>query len=192
MIENEAVYINGLFASGLEIFHLRKPDASIEVLRKLITSIDKIYRNRIAVHQHFELLEEFGLKRIHLNEATRQNITEKQLIEWKENNLFVSTSIHNPESIKSLSEYYTYAFIGPVFPSISKPSYSSQYDLTNVGKQYPNRKVKLIALGGITHENMNQLDGFDGVALLGSIWNNPENSVLEFEKCRQTENMSLQ
>lgn len=53
-------------------------------------------------------------------------------------------------------------------------------------KQRTNFSTKLIALGGISPENIQQTleNGFDDVALLGSIWNSNK-SIENFKKCQQ-------
>ena len=85
---------------------------------------------------------------------------------------------------EELSSVFDYAFFGPVFESISKPNYVSNLDFKKELEQRKNNKTALIALGGITSENIKTAltFGFDDVALLGSIWNN-NHSIENFKLC---------
>ena len=83
-----------------------------------------------------------------------------------------------------LSDHFSYAFLSPVFDSISKADYKAkQFDLSLRKKT----STKLIALGGITEENQYRaIDmGFDGVAMMGSIWNS-EDKIKTFKNISQS------
>ncbi|MNH43075.1 Thiamine-phosphate synthase [compost metagenome] len=45
------------------------------------------------------------------------------------------------------------------------------------------RKTKIIGLGGITHQNIQEVKqlGFDGTAVLGTIWNNKTTAINNFK-----------
>ena len=87
-----------------------------------------------------------------------------------------------------------YAFLSPIFDSISKAGYKSKFDLHEL-KNSPllaRRGVggEVFALGGIDEHKIDicrQL-GFAGVAVLGTIWNN-KNPIEKFlrikEKCQK-------
>lgn len=167
----EASLINQLFDEGLLVFHLRKPESSSQELVLLLQEIDPINYTKIALHSHHYLAKSFGITRLHYTEASRKQLTEINLSEQKVENT-LSTSIHSISDYKILTEHFSYAFLSPVFDSISKPDYQAQkFDLTEVDK---NSNTKLIALGGIDETNYNKAYemGFDGIALLGAIWKN--------------------
>jgi thiamine-phosphate pyrophosphorylase len=68
----------------------------------------------------------------------------------------------------------------------SKEDYSPKTDLFEDIKNRTNFETKLIALGGIESKNTAQTleNGFDNVALLGTIWN--QNNPLEnFKSCQK-------
>lgn len=67
----EECIVNKLFESGLHLLHLRKPGADRETLERYIRGIRPRFRERVILHDHFELAEEYGLRGIHLkyNEA---------------------------------------------------------------------------------------------------------------------------
>lgn len=179
-VSNEAAIINQLFDEGLCIFHLRKPESSSQELVLLLQEIKPIHHSKIALHSHHYLAKSFGIDRLHYTEASRKQLTE---IDFSENENILSTSVHSVEDFKNLSENFNYAFLSPVFDSISKPGYQAvKFEL---GIQN-NKTTKLIALGGINETNCNTAYdmGFDGIALLGFIWNN-ENPIKKFSKIAQ-------
>jgi thiamine-phosphate pyrophosphorylase len=86
----------------------------------------------------------------------------------------VSTSFHSLQQLRTdWGPVLSYAFLSPIFDSISKEGYSAarfnRHELRQVLTQCP---FPVIALGGITSENV--LDakhmGFAGAAVIGSVW----------------------
>ena len=65
--EGETEIVNELFRAGLERLHLRKPGAGRESLEEWIGRIKEEYRPRIILHDHFDLVLQYGLGGVHLN-----------------------------------------------------------------------------------------------------------------------------
>jgi len=176
LFTGEANAVNQLFDSGLLLFHLRKYNNSNSEIVNFINQIESKYRSRIVLHQFHEMANEFGLKRLHFSERDRLSKSEVEFKQLQQSGMILSTSVHSVEEYENLSSVFDYAFLSPVFDSISKPDYKAQ-------KFEINKKstIKLIALGGINESNCQLVYemGFDGVALLGSIWKS-ENNVEEF------------
>lgn len=181
MFENEPAVINQLFAAGLKLFHVRKPEAGEYELRTLLTAISEEYRSGVVLHQHHHLMGEFGIRRIHFTESQRIKLTESDYRSMENTDLVYSTSVHSPEAFQTLNEVFRYAFFGPVFESISKSGYKPEKE-TNADFA-KHRSTKLIGIGGITQANASSVfgKGFDGVAVCGTIWQS-ENKVEAFEK----------
>lgn len=97
-----------------------------------------------------------------------------------------STSVHNIDDFNDLKHSYNYTFLSPIFPSISKPNYFPKINHFKTLKQRTNFDTKLVALGGISPENIQHAleSGFDNVALLGTLWNS-SNPIENFKKCQQ-------
>lgn len=169
--------INQLFEAGLQIFHLRKPTADRSVYQKILDGILPEHHNRIALHHFHELASDYGIKRIHHTESFRKN---GEAHHFTGNNIF-STSIHQIEDIDNIGRYQ-YSFFGPVFNSISKPDYAGVADADFRLNNSTNTKI--IALGGINLNHIDQVKemNFDGIALLGSIWNEPARALANFKK----------
>jgi thiamine-phosphate pyrophosphorylase len=180
-INNEAIIVNQLFNEGLEFFHLRKPKYSLKELSLLLSQIDNKYYSKIALHQHHKVAEDFGLNRFHYTEENRKKLKDDDLYKHKVKGRMLSSSIHDAEEYQNLSSHFDYVFFGPVFNSISKSGYSSilknDFRIPSLGK------IKMIALGGIDNSKINETKkyGFDGIALLGNIWNEPKNAIKNFK-----------
>lgn len=183
-IVNEINTIHALFECGLELIHVRKPDFSKEEMKVYLSKITKDYRSRLVLHQHHQLALDFGINRIHLTQGTRAKWdldTEK-----KQDQFIKSTSTHCIEDFNALDKFFEYAFLSPVFRSISKENYHSKIDLFEAIKIRTNYSSQLVALGGIESINIEKSlrNGFDNVALLGTIWNS-ENPIKNFISCQK-------
>ena len=173
----ETEIVNELFDQGLQLFHLRKPSFSESDYRGYIKEIKATYRSRIVIHGNYHLMEELGLNGIHLNEAARNNPEVRKQISQISPNV-ISTSFHSWQEILENDFRYRYVFISPVFDSISKQGYTANIELEGAKKtkeelQISNRYCpEIIGLGGVEAEGLKTLHqfGFDGGALLGSIW----------------------
>ena len=178
MLPGEASIIQQLFAEGLEVFHLRKPNADEQAVRQLIEAIPAKYHDRIVMHGFFHLMEEYGMHRWHFREEHRMQTSEEGLVQLKEKGYTLSTSVHEIPVLQNLSSHFSYAFFSPVFDSISKQQYKGvagdDFYLKDEQKAVP-----VIALGGIDADNVSKLPAmnFDGAALLGAIWNEPEKAA---------------
>ncbi len=186
-LKNEVSIINQLFDAGMHHFHLRKPTATAQEVRIILEGIRPEYRERVVLNQFYYLSEEFGIKRFHFSTEKRVNLEYK---EWIKEGNTLSTSTHSFEEYKALDSYFEYAFISPVFDSISKPDYKKVELKIDLSQK---NKVKLIALGGIDAKNCSDLNqkGFDGIAILGSIWKS-EYPVQTFENINQLWNIHVQ
>ena len=181
-VTDEATIINALFDEGLEILHLRKPDAAVDEIRILIEKIKPQYHYQIALHQNHEIAADYGIKRLHFTESNRKELHEKPLIQLKVTNFIFSTSFHKVAEYHSLSFSFVYTFFGPVFNSISKQGYVSTLPVDFVFPVQVNHP-KVIAIGGIDAANIQKAMHmqFDGVAALGTIWQKPGESIQQFK-----------
>lgn len=181
-IAEEATIINNLFDEGLEILHLRKPGVATDEIKGLIQKIKMQNHHRISLHQHHELTRNFDIKRLHFTEKNRIETSDEVLTKLKGANYILSTSIHQVQKYNSLSTAIDYTFFGPVFNSISKPGYNAVTENDFIFPVEGNH-LKVIAIGGINATNILQLKKmqFNGAAVLGSIWQNPSESILQFK-----------
>jgi thiamine-phosphate pyrophosphorylase len=176
MVVDEVGIINGLFDAGLMVFHLRKPNYSPEALHELLNGIKQEYHDRIAlpaVLLDTPLFERTESKMVHFFEHLRHLTLPDVFKKLQEQGLTLSTSIHEATTYGLLHEAFDYTFFSPVFDSISKNGYKAM-DKKELSVLKQKRETKVIALGGIDEHNCLQAldEGFDGIALLGCIWEN--------------------
>lgn len=159
--------LNALFEEGMEYLHLRKPHTEAIYSERLLSLIPEQYHKRIITHDHFYLKEEFNLLGIHLNHRNPE-IPDKY-------SGHISCSCHSIDDVKRRKALCSYVFLSPVFDSISKSGYNSNYsdlELLRASKEgVIDRKV--MALGGISLDNIQRAKdlGFGGAAVLGDLWN---------------------
>jgi len=178
VFKGESKLINQLFEAGLQVFHLRKENVDEAVYRKIIEGISPEYHPQIALHHFHSLANDYNIQRIHHRENFRK---ERDNVELPENKIF-STSIHHLADTEQIKQYQ-YSFFGPVFNSLSKPGYRGVIP-PDFRLEKQQATPKIIALGGIGLTEIDQAKtmNFDGVALLGSIWNDPSLALTNFKK----------
>lgn len=176
-LNGEAAVINDLFRAGLSCFHLRKPGSSAGQLGALLDRIDAAFYPRIALHQHHGLARTYGINRLHYTEEARRQTSEDILESNIQQGYLLSTSVHETQHLSSPGPF-KYTFFGPVFDSISKPGYRSAVKPGFRIKTAPGKPL-VIALGGIEAGHLPAIKemGFDGAAVLGTIWQQPEKAI---------------
>jgi thiamine monophosphate synthase len=160
-VPREAECMEGLLEAGLERLHLRKPGWAVEVL---LERLAPRWGSRLVVHGSAELAARYGVERVH-----RVN----------------STSVHSWEEFRALPPGLDYAFISPVFDSISKPGYRAAADLLEIPPgPLPCRPV---GLGGVSADTIGLMltRGWTGAAVLGWIWEKPREAVSRFEQLKK-------
>jgi len=179
--KDEIGSINSLFEEGLSLLHIRKPDFSEFEMAQFVHQIKLEFRSKLVLHSHHQLADDFGIDRIHFSEKERKTIRVNN-VESK----IISTATHSVKDFNSLSSDYEYAFLSPVYASISKENYFPKTNLLEDIKQRTNFDSKMVALGGIHSGNIEVTlqNGFDNIALLGTIWNN-DHPTKQFKLCQQ-------
>ena len=166
-LPDEAAHINALFEAGLEILHLRKPHSSVDEVESLVQSVSEPFRNRIILHEHFGLVEKYGLKGIHLN--ARNPVAPEGY------HGHISRSCHSLQEVEEWKPSCDYVFLSPIYDSISKEGYGAHFTAEQLQDARLRGLIdeKVVALGGICADNIPEVNsfGFGGVALLGDIWN---------------------
>jgi thiamine-phosphate pyrophosphorylase len=184
-IDNEAKLINSLFDAGLRRFHLRKPYWNNNQFVELLSGVTPDYHRLIALHQHHYLAERFDIKRLHYPELQRFNTDVQMIRSQKKEGYIISTSVHDLNLLPAL-QHFDYVFFSPVFDSISKKNY-----LSNLPRDFKLNKNKIktdiIALGGVDKSNLYTVKtmGFDGAAVLGTLWNEPHRAVERFKELKE-------
>jgi thiamine-phosphate pyrophosphorylase len=177
-VPDEQYVLNLLFCEGLTTFHLRKANYSTRQMMACIEQIPAVFRSRVVLHSHFELIGEYGLRGAHF---TRKYTYADLLRDHRpalraDGRAFAhqSFSLHSLPEIRRTDPVYDYLFLSPVFDSISNQGYNSRFRMHDLQRflHAPAPRPAVIALGGITDAVVGAVfeSGFDGMALLGHIW----------------------
>jgi len=187
-IPNEIARIRELMAN-YDYLHIRKPEYSQEKMEEFINQLSLDIRPRAILHSHYYLVHKYDLKGINLNKGVLNQIFDiddtgsceiQTLIQSDERILvnrkcvdYVTYSAHSVEEICSLTFQTEYNFLSPIFDSISKENYPSNFkDLSKLKCKLGSCPRSVIALGGVQDERQIKGLGFDGFAVLGSVWKN--------------------
>ncbi len=189
----EPAVLGELFAVGLTDYHLRKPTWTRDQLADFLRALPPIFRRRIVLHSHHDLVAEFSLAGPHhrdqsichllSDKSEEAEAVDKQnanpvcnLLSDKKSGGLVSRAVHDLDALESVFFRYDRLFFSPVFPSISKPGHTPAGDLDRERLQRlltgTPRFAEVIALGGIDDTRIPECKalGFDGVAVLGAVW----------------------
>jgi thiamine-phosphate pyrophosphorylase len=181
ILSDEQQLVHELIQSGLQTFHLRKPLFSIDEMRNWLQKMQRSDHHRVVIHSHWSLTKEFQLKGIHIGATVWKKLPVTEQQAWwtyaKENQLTISSSVHNQEEINRLPQEMDYVWLSPVFESLSKQAYKSDYNTEQfdawVKELKEKKQTKVYALGGITSTHIPELvqRKFDGAVVLGNVWN---------------------
>ncbi len=180
---NEKEQLIYFFNNGLSLLHVRKPGISENELKVWLSFFEEKYLQKMVLHQHHQCAEVFPVKGIHLKESFRLENRETVVYveKFRRKNLSVSSAFHELGKLKKEAILFDYAFLSPVFTSVSKKNYQGRNFNVN------GRREKLIALGGVRPENIQKIKamGYKGMAVLGAVWL-AEDPVQSFEEIYKT------
>jgi thiamine-phosphate pyrophosphorylase len=162
----EVPALEGLFAAGLDRYHVRKPDWPAAEVEAWLRTLPVTWRPRLVLHGHAALATQLGLAGTHVRDGAEEFLGSP-----------LGRSCHDlPTLRRRLGSYATLIF-GPVFPSLSKPGYGPAPDfpweeLTAALAARTRAQAQVIAIGGVTEARLPRCAalGFDGAAVLGAVW----------------------
>lgn len=172
-VADEGKKIAALLDAGWHRVHLRHPQASRTDIRNIIESLPPRLHRKLVLHGHFDLTNDFNLGGLHLNHRCP---TPPSLYRGP-----LSRSCHSVEEAIRC-EGMQYVTLSPIFDSISKQGYNSAFT-PDALRTLDMVKIPVIALGGITPENISHLTpyNFSGYAMLGAIlWDGNLKTVRDF------------
>lgn len=169
--------------------HVRKPKATFMEMLTYLLQFSEKERQRIVLHQQQQVSLVMGINNLHVPTPLRQAGSYPQ---ENTEGLTMSTSTHSWDEFNALSNHFQFAFISPLFPSISKKGYGHKQQIDSRVER-KNRHTEAIALGGIDATKLTYLKdkGFADYALCGAIWHSP-NPIDELTKCYEIIHSSSQ
>lgn len=177
-----------LFEEGLDNLHLYKPDTSPIYSERLLSLLPEETYNKITVHSHFYLKEEYRLAGIHLDRTS-----EPIPVGYKGK---ISRTCFDLTELKEMKKQSAYVFLGNIFQSQSDPAAPT----LNINElEYAAERglidKKVFAIGGINADNIQLVRelGFGGVVICDDLWSkfNIHNQmdykelIAHFEKLRK-------
>lgn len=159
--------LSSLFDVGLDNLHLHKPGAAPMYSERLLTLLHDDYYNKITVHGHFYLKEEYGLKGIHIDDAKTQPPAG-----YKGH---VSRTCHSLDELKEAKKKSSYVFLRNIFDSLTDGNEKASFTQDELEDAADHGLIdkKVYALGGMNLENIRTARelGFGGVVVCGDLWN---------------------
>lgn len=163
----EAAVINQLFEAGLGTLNLRKPSWSKEETAAFLDQIDEKYYTRIVLHDHYDLVDDYIVKGVHLNSRNSEDALYSDCFK-------ISDTLRSIDELENTESEYRFHFLSPVYDSISKEGYQSAFSKEELQEACDKGLIRrnTIALGGVTEDKLEELDsfGFGGAAMLGDFW----------------------
>ncbi len=167
-LPNEVEVVRWAFDKGLSYYHLRKPKWDQSRVRRFLKELGVEYSSKLVLHKRIDWANSLGLSRIHLGDGQFLN----------GDRLTASKSFHFLEDLEFSKEDLEYAFLSPIFDSISKPGYGRAFAEERISSFFKRRALDkfksypVFALGGVDEKSLIQAKqmGFDGVAILGAVW----------------------
>jgi hypothetical protein len=97
----------------------------------------------------------------------------------------ISTSVHSWKEFEALPAGLAYAFISPLFDSISKPGYRA--DTALLRQPEGSLPCLPVGLGGIGADTIGEMisGGWKGAAVLGWVWEEPREAVKRYEQLKK-------
>jgi thiamine-phosphate pyrophosphorylase len=165
----EVPAMEGLFAAGLERYHVRKPSWTEPELEAWLRGLPVAWRARIVLHQHPGLAGVLGL-------GGRHEKGDSQRAEG------TSRSCHDLASLRRYLRSFGQVMFGPIFPSLTKAGYGPAADFpwielrTILRVRDERASARVLAIGGVTAGRLERCAelGFDGAAVMGAVWNEPD------------------
>ena len=164
----EAKRISWLLTSGAaDIIHIRKPQAELADVERLIQELPARLYDRLVLHDHQQLALKYHLRGVHLNSRNPEPPAE-----WGG---AVSISCHSLEELAlARRQPYAYISLSPIFDSISKPGYHSAFTAQQIAQARAQGLIdhRVMALGGVTFNQVKSVlnMGFGGAMILGDAW----------------------
>ena len=164
-VEEDKILVT-LFEEGMDNLHLYKPLTSPVYSERLLSLIPEDFYNKITVHDHFYLKEEYRLNGIHIDTPT---LTPP--LNYKGH---ISRTCTKLEQLKEMKKQSNYVFLRNIFDSQSEEQ-KSYFTMNDLEKAADNGLIdkKVYALGGMNTDNLQIARdlGFGGVVICGDLWN---------------------
>lgn len=156
-----------LFEEGMDRLHLYKPNSSALYSERLLSLIPDNFHERIVVHNHFQLGNEYHLAGIHLDSSSVQpprKVKDK-----------IGRTCEDLAFLKEMKKNANYVFLRRIFPHPDNKNKSASFTREELEKAAECGLIdkKVYALGGVDLDHIRQARdlGFGGVVVCSDLWN---------------------
>lgn len=165
-VEEDKILVT-LFEEGMDNLHLYKPATSPVYSERLLSLIPEEFYNKMTVHDHFYLKDEYRLCGIHIDTPV---LTPP--LNYKGH---ISRTCTNLEQLKDMKKQSNYVFLRNIFDSQSEPTQKSNFTMNDLENAASCGLIdkKVYALGGMNMDNLQIAKdlGFGGIVICGDLWN---------------------
>ena len=158
--------LTALFDEGMDMLHINKPDSEPLYAERLLSLLPSNSYEKISVHQHYYLKQEYDLRGIHIDNpetATPEGFRRH-----------VTRSTSKIDTLKELKKQCDYVMLHSLFDSLHDEVKASltQEEMENA-RNHGLIDKRVYALGGMSLESIRQAKdlGFGGVVICGDLWN---------------------
>lgn len=159
--------ISALFDEGLDMLHLQKPNSEPVYCERLLSLLPNDCYNKIRVHEHYYLKQEFDLKGVHIN-----NPDAPVPDDFKRN---VTRSTYRISDLKEMKKKSDYVCLHSLFDSLHNEDEKASLTIQEMEEARNKGLIDkhVYAMGGMSIENIHVAKelGFGGVCICGDLWN---------------------
>lgn len=156
-----------LFEHGMDNLHLYKYESSPMYAERLLSLLPDDSYDKITVHDHFYLKEEYGLAGIHLDSVDASVPDGYRGRRGR--------SCNDLRLLREAKKNANYVFLHNVFDGISDSLEKASFSMAQLEKAADDGLIdkKVYAMGGMSLANVRMARelGFGGVVIRGDIWN---------------------
>lgn len=186
--KSEIPHVINMFDEGLEIFHLRKPNFTLQRMEEYLNLIPEKYHNRIMIHSFHELVYRYNLKGIHLTKRHKRKVINTWFrcfwLKVRKTKVLISTSCHDLSKLPRYAKKFDYVMLSPVYNTKSGGGRQAGFPYGTIKRVLQDIKSNnVLALGGVERSKIEDAKnlGFSGVTLLGEAWHSTEKPTSVFK-----------
>lgn len=187
VFDGEVDLLEGLLEAGVQKLHIRKPAATAVEMENLLGRLSSRWASRLVLHGSREMALRYGIMQVHgaVDYRDGGGRSGGGPFVGLGGDVAVSTSVHSWEEFEALPEGLAYAFISPLFDSISKKGYMANKDLLSYDRS--GLPCLPVGLGGISADTIGEMleQGWAGAAVLGAIWDEPGRAVERYKELKK-------
>jgi thiamine-phosphate pyrophosphorylase len=184
-----------LFELGVDYLYIKKPELDDFALVDFIEKIPKKYWNK-CISNSLIITKEFDLAGYHFTRyiIQKNEFYNQKILDWlHQNNKISSVSAHSIRDIDQYKKQFKHIIVSPIFKSISKENHEQKWNYETLKEKMKDNNSIYFAVGGVQATNMEIVRqmNFDGIGILGTIWNNPQNAVEIFKEISKNQISAL-